>query len=101
MIGMLVCFVICWLVGCVILLITARHLPPLHKTFVHKRKRRPVDGDWPWPPAQTSTSPSPSPPSPPETVIGLFAVECKVSLLESRVYCLETELQKLKDRLID
>lgn len=96
MIGMLVCFVICWLVGCVILLITARHLPPLHKTFVHKRKRRPVDGDWPWPPAQTSPSPSP-----PETVIGLFAVECKVSLLESRVYCLETELQKLKDRLID
>jgi len=94
MIGMLVCFVICWLVGCVILLITARHLPPLHKTFVHKRKRRPVDGDWPWPPAQTSPSPSP-----PETE--LFAVECKVSLLESRVYCLETELQKLKDRLID
>ena len=92
MIGMLVFFVICWLVGCVILLITARHLPPLHKTFVHKRKRRPVDGDWPWPPAQTS-------PSPPETE--LFAVECKVSLLESRVYCLETELQKLKDRLID
>ena len=92
MIGMLVCFVICWLVGCVILLITARHLPPLHKTFVHKRKRRPVDGDGHRPPAQTS-------PSPPETE--LFAVECKVSLLESRVYCLETELQKLKDRLID
>jgi len=96
MIGMLVCFVICWLVGCVILLITARHLPPLHKTFVHKRKRRPVDGDGHRPPAQTSPSPSPSPP---ETE--LFAVECKVSLLESRVYCLETELQKLKDRLID